>query len=180
MAGGPEACHDFRQHIGGRSWLRRTTGNTKTICDVTPVNEKLSADFSAESSYTPPGTRTPDPLIKSRKPTPADHAAETSGQPQTERAPQCTEAHETPASVGSAEHATADQNVAGMRTDDSDRSTGGPRANRPNDKLDNKQNDKKTLTDPALARVVDAWAGLPEAIKTTILTIVRSATCADE
>jgi len=43
-----------------------------------------------------------------------------------------------------------------------------------NDKENDKQSDKKTLTDPMLARVVDAWSDRPDAARTVILATVEA------
>jgi hypothetical protein len=42
------------------------------------------------------------------------------------------------------------------------------------DKPDDKLSDKRAITDPDLQQVIDAWANLPEAIKTGILAMVAS------
>ena len=42
------------------------------------------------------------------------------------------------------------------------------------DKPDDKQDDKRTVNDPALAKVIDAWPDLPEAIQKAILAMVEA------
>ncbi len=44
----------------------------------------------------------------------------------------------------------------------------------PSDKPDDKQSDKREIADPDLQQVADAWADLPEAVKTGILAMVAS------
>ena len=57
-----------------------------------------------------------------------------------------------------------------VQTDDCDNS-----ANvRTDDKPDDKQNDKRAITDPDLQQVVDIWSDLPEPIKAGILAMVQT------
>lgn len=49
--------------------------------------------------------------------------------------------------------------------------TGGER---PSDKLNDKPGDKLAGTDPGLARVIQAWTNLPQAIREAILALVRA------
>jgi hypothetical protein len=44
----------------------------------------------------------------------------------------------------------------------------------PSDKPDDKQSDKRQITDPDLQQVIDVWADLPEAVKTGILAMVNA------
>ena len=45
---------------------------------------------------------------------------------------------------------------------------------RRSDKLDDKQSDKLPPLDPDLARAIEAWAGLPEAVRVGILAMVEA------
>ena len=43
------------------------------------------------------------------------------------------------------------------------------------DKPDDKQDDKRTARDPALATVIDAWPHLPDALRAGIMAMVKAA-----
>ncbi|MDP6547135.1 MAG: hypothetical protein QGH60_24425 [Phycisphaerae bacterium] len=43
-----------------------------------------------------------------------------------------------------------------------------------NDKQNDKQNDKRVSTDPDLQWIVDAWAELPQVVKTGMLAMVEA------
>ena len=56
-----------------------------------------------------------------------------------------------------------------MPQGDSATTGGEPRS----DKLDDKPDDKRTATDPALTKVIEAWKKLPEAVRAGILAMVE-------
>jgi hypothetical protein len=93
-----------------------------------PLLDSENGFCDAESSIAPPGTRTPDPLIKSQ---------------QTENGGTC--------------------NDKDLRTPDEQSAASGA-AHDP----------KSGVSDPDLTAVVEAWPDLPEHVRATILTLIRS------
>jgi len=63
-----------------------------------------------------------------------------------------------------------DESASEVQADDCDGCSGGHRSDKQNDK----QNDKRATTDPDLQQVIDAWADLPEVVKTGILAMVKA------
>jgi hypothetical protein len=149
---------------------RKKEGKLKCLGCITPINKELSADVSAESFTTPRRTRTYDPLIKSPELQHFDDVESTSGQQGYTGESECQQMINSLENKGDSAIAAVGESASGVQAND----CGGCSSGHSSDKQNDKQNDKRVSTDPDLRQVIDAWADLPEVVKTGMLAMVEA------
>ena len=82
----------------------------------------------------------------------------------------CSEVPKAPDNKGDSDKPHEAPTSPAVHDSASNMPAGGHRSGKQNDK----QNDKRAAADPDLAKVIDAWADLPEVVKTGMLAMVEA------